>query len=44
MFMGPMGGAPGRCAILKQKKRNFNAILKSYFTLLEAIWITKIQK
>ena len=44
MCMGPKGGAPGRCAILKQKKRNFNAILKSYFTLLEAILITKFLK
>ena len=44
MCMGPEGGAPGRWAILKQKKRNFNAILKSYFTLLEAISITKFLK
>ena len=37
MCMGPEGGAPGRWAILKKKKGNFNTILKSYFTLLEAV-------
>ena len=42
--MGPESGAPGRWAILKQKKRNFNAILKSYFILSEAIWKTKFLK